>query len=74
MTQEQKNAFIDYLNNLKEGAGHIHISKRKKENYHPDMYGYIKIGGKTYNIAAWKKNNEKQTISIQCSELDIEKI
>lgn len=41
-----------------EGKGSLLVNTYKKDDRHPDFKGSIKIGGNTYQIAAWRKQTK----------------
>lgn len=41
-----------------KGDGRLWTNQYKKNEHHPDMRGYIEIGGLQYDFAAWKRSPE----------------
>jgi hypothetical protein len=49
---------MSYLDNMKDGSGSIFPNEKKSEKS-PDMSGHIKIDGKLYKVAGWKKDGQR---------------
>ena len=55
----------------KEGRGYFATNKKLKDN-HPDLKGEMMVGGKSYKIAGWIKNNQYgQLISFQVEDFKL---
>lgn len=65
----------DYLNNLPEGRGHLHLTKEKKTDASPDMNGNVKINGDIYKVSAWKQEkNGKKYLSISIRKDEVQPV